>query len=131
MTRESRFHFEISDLKDEDLEAYSVYQRINPIEVRTMIWDLVQTNTPIPKALRPFVAQLLSTPVKGHETSYRDREIVKDMAFRIYEDKITVENAANEFAIKYSKSADTILRIYKSGKHSKLKSRIRRGVKNE
>lgn len=115
----------------EQLELIEGYKKLNPIEIREMLWDLVETNRPIPKELRPFLAEILSNLPKHDIRPHRDLNIVREMAFDIYSEGITIEQAAIRLAGKYSIEPESISRIYKSGKYSKIKKMIRRGVKNE
>ncbi|WP_417706507.1 hypothetical protein [Rheinheimera aquimaris] len=131
MAKNPFFQCNTSNFNAEQLELLEGYKRLNPIEIRVMLWDLVETNTPIPKELRPFLAEILSELPKRDIRPYRDLKLVEEMAFDIYSEDITIEQAAARLSVKYSIEPETISRIYKSGKYSKFKKMIKRGVKNQ
>ncbi len=128
MIKNKFFQYKNPNFSTEELKLYEYYKTRDPIELGIKVWDLMVTNTPIPKELQPFVAQAMLSLAKGYERAYRDNQIVLDMAFKVFEECMTIENAATEIAPKYNLEPDTIGRIYKDGKYSKDKTYLKNKI---
>jgi hypothetical protein len=126
MSKNKFFLYEAPNLTEDELKLYEHYKKCNPIEIALKIWDLMATNTVIPKELQPFVGQALSAQTKRYERDFRDTQIVLDMEFKIFEDGVTIEDAATQIAAEYNLAHETILRIYKNGKYSKKKKYLKK-----
>lgn len=128
MSNNRFFPYKNPNFSKDELELYEYYKTRNPIELGIKVWDLMVTNTPIPKELQPFVAQAISILATGYERAYRDDQIVLDMAFKVFEEGMTIENAAAEIAPKYNMEPDSIGRIYRAGKYSKDKTYLKKKI---